>query len=153
MEVSMEKWVQGKEKNKAGGERIALQTETASERPNGKTRKSHFHLILLLLTSWKADLWHKCRRRLYSGGQWKVIPKNRRNDTTTLEKMHRGEYTAISPIQSLPYDPHSINLQICKFLLKSSIIYSHKCIPIMVKYVLNHMQKKISFISESYAMI
>ena len=45
-------------------------------------------------------------------------------------------------LQSLPYDSHSINIQICKFLHKSSMNYSHKCIPDVVKYPLNHHQKE-----------
>ena len=45
-------------------------------------------------------------------------------------------------VQSLPYDPHSINLQILKFLQISHINHDHNYIPNVVKYGLNHNQKE-----------
>ena len=48
----------------------------------------------------------------------------------------------VANVQSLPYDPHSRNLQNLKFLQKFSINYNHKCIPNVVKYWLNHNQKE-----------
>ena len=37
-----------------------------------------------------------------------------------------GPSTTYTEVQSLPYDPHSINLQNFKFLQKFSINYNHK---------------------------
>ena len=51
-------------------------------------------------------------------------------------------YSLNRTIQSLPYDPHSVNLQNFKFLQKFSINYNHKWLPNVVKYRLNHNQKE-----------
>ena len=45
-------------------------------------------------------------------------------------------------LQSLPYDPHSINLQILKFLLKFVIKSSIKWAPIAGKYLVDYTQKE-----------
>ena len=47
-------------------------------------------------------------------------------------------------IQSLPYDPHSINLQILNFLLKFVIKFCIKWAPIAGKYHVDHVQKENS---------
>ena len=47
-------------------------------------------------------------------------------------------------LQSLPYDPHSINLQILNFLLKFVIKFSIKWAPIAGKYHVDHIQKENS---------
>ena len=55
-------------------------------------------------------------------------------------KMNRSRFH----IQSLPYDPHSINLQILNFLLKFVIKFCIKWAPIAGKYHVDHIQKENS---------